>query len=108
MGRRTRKALVDAVVVDALLAALRTVADEPYPQIHMQMALAMSFLGDVGGSAIRKEIVNAGGITILKRMAGNGSADVSEACSMAVTSITSNRPTKHPGISLFVQRTTSS
>ncbi|KAK0433774.1 armadillo-type protein [Armillaria borealis] len=107
-GGGTRKALVDAGVVDALLAALRTVADEPYPQIHMQMALAMSFLGDVGGSAIRKEIVNAGGITILKRVAENGSADVSKACSMAVTSITSNRPTRNPGITLFVQRTTSS
>ncbi|PBK89692.1 ARM repeat-containing protein [Armillaria gallica] len=95
-GGGTRKALVDAGVVDALLAALRTVADEPYPQIHMQMALAMSFLGDVGGSAIRKEIVNAGGITILKRVAENGSADVSKACSMAVTSITSNRPTRNP------------
>ncbi len=107
-GGGTRKALVDAGVVDALLVALRTVADEPYPQIHMQMALAMSFLGDVGGSAIRKEIVNAGGITILKRVAENGSADVSKACSIAVTSITSNRPTRNPGISFFVQRTTSS
>ncbi|SJL08969.1 uncharacterized protein ARMOST_12345 [Armillaria ostoyae] len=94
-GGGTRKALVDAGVVDALLAALRTVADEPYPQIHMQMALAVSFLGDVGGSAIRKEVVSAGGITILKRVGENGSADVSKACSMAVTSITGNLWTRN-------------
>lgn len=94
-GGGTRKALVDAGVVDALLAALRTVADEPHPQIHMQMALAVSFLGDVGGSAIRKEIVSAGGITILKRVGENGSADVSKACSMAVTSITGNLWTRN-------------
>ncbi|KAK0211892.1 hypothetical protein IW262DRAFT_1412274 [Armillaria fumosa] len=101
-GGGTRKALVDAGVVDALLAALRTVADEPHPQIHMQMALAVSFLGDVGGSAIRKEIVSAGGITILKRVGENGSADVSKACSMAVTSITGNLWTRNAGMSFFV------
>ncbi len=102
-GGGTRKALVDAGVVDALLAALRTVADEPHPQIHMQMALAVSFLGDIGGSAIRKEIVSAGGITILKRVGENGSADVSKACSMAVTSITGNLWTRNAGMSLVVQ-----
>ncbi len=89
-GSGTRKALVEAGVVDALLAGLRTVADEPHPQIHIEMALAVSFLGDVGGGSIRKEIVNAGGITILKRVGANGSTEVAKACSMAVTSITGN------------------
>ncbi|KAK0493502.1 hypothetical protein EDD18DRAFT_1356424 [Armillaria luteobubalina] len=82
-GSGTRKVLVDAGVVDSLLAALRTVADEPKPQIHVEMALAVSFLGDVGGAAIRKEIVSAGGITILKRVGANGSPDVAKACGMA-------------------------
>ncbi|KAF9029715.1 ARM repeat-containing protein [Hymenopellis radicata] len=89
-GSGTRKALVEAGVVDALLAGLRTVADEPHPQIHIEMALAVSFLGDVGGGSIRKEIVSAGGITILKRVGANGSPEVAKACSMAVTSITGN------------------
>ena len=89
-GSGTRKALVEAGVVDALLAGLRTVADEPFPRIHIEMALAVSFLGDVGGGAIRKEIVSAGGISILKRVGANGSPEVSKACSMAVTSITGN------------------
>ncbi|KIY66413.1 ARM repeat-containing protein [Cylindrobasidium torrendii FP15055 ss-10] len=89
-GSGTRKALVEAGVVDALLAGLRTVADEPYPAIHVEMALAVSFLGDVGGGAIRKEIISAGGITILKRVAAVASADVAKVCLMAVTSITGN------------------
>lgn len=94
-GSGTRKALVDAGVVDSLLAALRTVADEPKPQIHVEMALAVSFLGDVGGAAIRKEIVSAGGITILKRVGANGSPEVAKACGMAVTSITGNLWTRN-------------
>ncbi len=96
-GSGTRKALVDAGVVDSLLAALRTVADEPKPQIHVEMALAVSFLGDVGGAAIRKEIVSAGGITILKRVGANGSPEVAKACGMAVTSITGNLWTRNAG-----------
>ncbi|KAK0199652.1 armadillo-type protein [Desarmillaria ectypa] len=94
-GSGTRKALVDAGVVDSLLAALRTVADEPKPQIHVEMALAVSFLGDVGGAAIRKEIISAGGITILKRVGANGSPEVAKACGMAVTSITGNLWTRN-------------
>ncbi|ESK90049.1 hypothetical protein Moror_7888 [Moniliophthora roreri MCA 2997] len=89
-GGGTRKALVDAGVVDSLLSALRTAADEPYPQVHIELALAVSFLGDVGGSAIRKEIVNAGGVKILKSIAQNGDPDVAKACNMAATSIAGN------------------
>ncbi|KAJ8094614.1 hypothetical protein PM082_010620 [Marasmius tenuissimus] len=98
-GGGTRKALVDAGVVDSLLAALRTAADEPYPQVHIELALAVSFLGDVGGSAIRKEIINAGGVKILKEIAkdavngtiGAGRGDeVAKACNMAATSISGN------------------
>ncbi|KAK7054735.1 hypothetical protein VNI00_003198 [Paramarasmius palmivorus] len=89
-GGGTRKALVDAGVVDSLLAALRTAADEPYPQVHIELALAVSFLGDVGGSAIRKEIVNAGGVKILKNLAQNGDPEVKKACNMAATSIGGN------------------
>ncbi|KAG7441524.1 uncharacterized protein BT62DRAFT_974685 [Guyanagaster necrorhizus] len=94
-GSGTRKVLVEAGVVDSLLAALRTVADEPKPQIHVEMALAVSFLGDVGGAAIRREIVSAGGITILKRVGANGSPEVAKACGMAVTSITGNLWTRN-------------
>ncbi|KAK0451365.1 uncharacterized protein EV420DRAFT_1560606 [Desarmillaria tabescens] len=94
-GSGTRKALVDAGVVDSLLDALRMVADEPKPQIHVEMALAVSFLGDIGGVAIRKEIISAGGITILKRVGANGSPEVAKACGMAVTSITGNLWTRN-------------
>ncbi|KAK7032124.1 hypothetical protein VNI00_013298 [Paramarasmius palmivorus] len=89
-GGGTRKALVDAGVVDSLLAALRTAADEPYPQVHIELALAVSFLGDVGGSSIRKEIVHAGGVKILKSIAQNGNPEVAKACNMAATSISGN------------------
>lgn len=97
-GGGTRKALVDAGVVDSLLAALRTAADTfAYPQVHIELALAVSALGDVGGSAIRKEIVKAGGIDILKRVSAAGRPDVSKACNMAVTTITGNLWTRNAG-----------
>ncbi|KAI3612067.1 Armdomain-containing protein [Moniliophthora roreri] len=92
-GGSTRKALVEAGVVDSLLAALRTAADEyQCYDVHIELALAISLLGDVGGSAIRKEIVNAGGIDILKSLSAGatGNPDVSKACNMAITSITGN------------------
>ncbi|KAJ7465395.1 armadillo-type protein [Mycena galericulata] len=90
-GGGTRKALVDAGVVDSLLAALRTAADEPYPEIHIELALAIALLSDVGGASIRKEIVNAGGIMILKRVGSTAArSDVAKACNLAATSITGN------------------
>ncbi|THU83678.1 ARM repeat-containing protein [Dendrothele bispora CBS 962.96] len=89
-GGGTRKAFVEAGVVDSLLAALRTAADEPYPQVHIELALAVSFLGDVGGKDIRKEIVSAGGVKILKKVGSVGSPEVAKACNMAATSITGN------------------
>ncbi|KAK7046115.1 hypothetical protein VNI00_007118 [Paramarasmius palmivorus] len=99
-GGSTRKALVEAGVVDSLLAALRVTADEFVPDVHVELALAISLLGDVGGSAIRKEIVNAGGIDILKNVGAAGGPDVSKACNMAVTSITGNLFSRNAGSSL--------
>jgi hypothetical protein len=96
-GGGTRKALVEAGVVDSLLAALRTAADVPYPRVHSELALAVSFLGDVGGSSIRKEIINAGGIDILKRVGAAGRPEVAKACNMAVTSITGNLWSRNAG-----------
>ncbi|KAF8184154.1 hypothetical protein K438DRAFT_1838429 [Mycena galopus ATCC 62051] len=89
-GSGTRKALVDAGVVDSLLAALRTAADEPFPQVHIELAYAIALLSDVGGSAIRKQIVNAGGIDILKQIASTARSDVAKACNIAATSIKGN------------------
>ncbi|KAF8170722.1 armadillo-type protein [Mycena galopus ATCC 62051] len=89
-GSGTRKALVDAGVVDSLLAALRTAADEPFPQVHIELAYAIALLSDVGGSAIRKQIVNAGGIDILKQIASTARSDVAKACNLAATSIKGN------------------
>jgi hypothetical protein len=96
-GAGTRKALVEAGVVDSLLSALRTAADIPYPQVHIELALATSFLGDVGGTAIRKEIVRAGGIEILKRVGAAGKPEVTKVCNMAITSITGNIWTRNAG-----------
>jgi len=96
-GGGTRKALVEAGVVDSLLSALRTSADIPNPQVHIELASATSFLGDVGGTAIRKEIVRAGGIDILKRVSAAGKPEVAKACNMAVTSITGNLWTRNTG-----------
>src|SRR6202020_2054366 len=79
-GGGTRKALVEAGVVDSLLSALRTSADLPFPQVHIELALATSFLGDVGGTSIRKEIVRAGGIEILKRVSAAAKPEVAKVC----------------------------
>ncbi|KAG9003437.1 hypothetical protein FRB93_011060 [Tulasnella sp. JGI-2019a] len=94
-GSSTRQALVEAGVVDSLLAAVRTAADVPFPQVHTELALAVSLLGDVGGGDIRKEIVRAGGVDILKRVGENGSPKVAKACNMAVKSITGNILTRN-------------
>lgn len=97
-GSGTRKALVDAGVVDSLLAALRTSADIASPLVHTELALAVSFLGDVGGTSIRKEIVQAGGIDILKHVsAASTKSEVVKACNLAVTSITGNIWTRNAG-----------
>ncbi|KAJ7075996.1 hypothetical protein B0H15DRAFT_805837 [Mycena belliarum] len=97
-GGGTRKALVEAGVVDALLASLRTAADEPYPQVHIELAYAIALLGDVGGTAIRKEIMSAGGIEILKRVGtASARADVTKACNLAATSITGNVWSRNAG-----------
>jgi hypothetical protein len=101
-GGGTRKALVEAGVVDSLLSALRTSADIPYPQVHIDLALAISFLGDVGGTSVRKEIVNAGGIDILKRVGAAGRPEVAKACNVAVTTITGNLLTRSAGIYHFL------
>ncbi|KAK1228039.1 hypothetical protein PQX77_008932 [Marasmius sp. AFHP31] len=89
-GGTTRKALVEAGAVDSLLAALRAAAEEYCFDVHVELALAVSLLGDVGGAAIRKEIVNAGGIDILRTVSTNGSPEVNRACTLAITSITGN------------------
>ncbi|KAG9050333.1 hypothetical protein FS837_006205 [Tulasnella sp. UAMH 9824] len=89
-GAGTRKALVEAGVVDSLLAALRTASDSTNPRVHIEIAVAISALGDVGGGEIRKEIVRAGGVDILKQVGKTKNKDVARACSMAVTSVTGN------------------
>ncbi|KAG8730752.1 hypothetical protein FRC11_005882 [Ceratobasidium sp. 423] len=88
----TRKVLVEAGVVDALLRALRAAADVPAtdPQVHAELAFAISFLGDVGGSSIRKEIQDSGGVEILRQLARQEPPDVRKACETAITSITGN------------------
>ncbi|CAE6445405.1 unnamed protein product [Rhizoctonia solani] len=67
----TRKQLVEAGVVDALLRTLRAASSVPAidPEVHADLALAISFLGDVGGSSIRKEIQDSGGVDILRQLA---------------------------------------
>ncbi|KAG8977119.1 hypothetical protein FRB94_000926 [Tulasnella sp. JGI-2019a] len=94
-GSSTRKQLVEAGVVDSLLAALRTAAEVPLPKVHIELALAVSFLGDVGGGEVRKEIFRAGGIEILKRVGAKGGSQVAKTCSLAVTSITGNLWTRN-------------
>ncbi|THU95762.1 ARM repeat-containing protein [Dendrothele bispora CBS 962.96] len=96
-GKATRVALLDAGVIDSLLAALRTAAIEPCNEVQAALAQGISLLGDVGGSVIRREIVNAGGINILKDVGSRGSSDVSRACEMAITSITGNVLTRNAG-----------
>jgi len=94
-GAGTRKALVKAGVVDSLLAALRTSADVACPWVHIELALAVSFLGDVGGKPIRKEIIKAGGVDILKQVGATGKSEVAKACNLAVTTITGNLWTRN-------------
>jgi len=95
-GAGTRKTLVEDGVVDSLLSVLRASVDVPYPKMQIELALAVSFLGDVGGSSIRKEIVRAGGIEILQRLGvATGKPEVTKACNLAVTSITGNLWTRN-------------
>jgi serine/threonine protein kinase len=90
-GIRSRRALVEAGVVDSLLAALRTSADIVCPLVHVELALAVSFLGEIGGASIREEIVKAGGIDILKQLASAScKSEVPKACDLAITNITGN------------------
>ncbi|CEL53500.1 hypothetical protein RSOLAG1IB_06354 [Rhizoctonia solani AG-1 IB] len=88
----TRQQLVEAGVVDALLRALRAAASVPAtdPQVHAELALAISFLGDVGGSAIRKEVQDSGGVDILKQLAMQEPPEVRKACETAIRSTTGN------------------
>ncbi|EUC55759.1 Serine/Threonine-kinase/receptor R831, putative [Rhizoctonia solani AG-3 Rhs1AP] len=91
-GPGTRKALVGAGVVDALLSALRAASAIPNtdPQVHAELAFAVCFLGDVGGAVIRKEIRDAGGVEILKQVARQVPFDVKKACETAITVLTGN------------------
>lgn len=97
-GGETRKALVESGIVHSLLDAQSTAADEPCPEVHIDLAYAIALLGDVGGASIRKEIVNAGGIEILKRI-GSSTArpDVAKACNVAVKSVTGNVWSRNAG-----------
>ncbi|KAF8175979.1 armadillo-type protein [Mycena galopus ATCC 62051] len=90
-GGEARKALVDAGIVKSLLDAQRSAANEPRPEIHIEIAHALARVADVGGASIRKQIVNGGAIEILKRV-GNPAArpDVAKACNLAAKSITGN------------------
>jgi len=94
-GGKTRKALVDAGVVDSLLAAMRTASETSRPQVLIELALAICLLGDVGGSSIRKEITNAGGLDILEKVGRTGAPEVARVCQMAVTSINGNLWTRN-------------
>ncbi|KAF5337767.1 hypothetical protein D9758_016612 [Tetrapyrgos nigripes] len=114
-GNGTRVALLEAGVIDSLLAALRTAGananenapsgmdshmsshsrSSEYDEAQVELALALSLLGDVGGAVIRKEIISAGGIEILQSVGAKGSPDVAKACEMAVTSVSGNVLTRN-------------
>ena len=96
-GGGTRRALVDAGVVDSLLSALRTAADVPAPLVHIELARAITFLCDIGGGDVRKEIVRAGGVDILKQVAETARPEVAKVCNVAVTSVTGNMWSRNAG-----------
>ncbi|KAJ6578577.1 armadillo-type protein [Mycena capillaripes] len=80
-GGMARKVLGEAGIVDSLLDAQSIAADEPCPEVHIELAYAIALLSDVGGGSIRKQIVNAGGIEILKRIGSSAARpDVAKAC----------------------------
>lgn len=83
-------------MVDSILAALRTVAYKPCHDVQIELALAISLLGDVGGGSIRKELVNAGAITILKTI-GKRNPEVAKVANMAKTSLAGNIWTRNAG-----------
>lgn len=63
--------------------------------------MTMSFLGDVGGGAIRKEIVKAGGMEVMKMMGSEATKEgrwkVVKACGFAVMRITENLWSRNEG-----------
>ncbi|KAG8772664.1 hypothetical protein FRC12_002953 [Ceratobasidium sp. 428] len=95
-GSGPRKTLVKAGVVDALLTALRAATEAPNttPRVYAELASAISFLGDVGGSVIRKEIRDAGGVDILEQVAREGPPDVQKASETAIKTVTGNLLTR--------------
>ncbi|KAJ7029223.1 armadillo-type protein [Mycena alexandri] len=90
----TRNAFVDAGVVDSLLAALKAAANgryrRRYPQVHIELAYAIALLAEIGGPSIRKEIVKARGVDILKQIGASARPDVAKACNLAATCINGN------------------
>ncbi|KAF9258986.1 ARM repeat-containing protein [Marasmius fiardii PR-910] len=111
-GGGTRKVLVDAGVVDSLLSALRIAVDSAEASVssaptsacvQIELAMAISCLGDFGGKKVRKEILNAGGLLVLKRLAsiaGPGT-EVEKVCNMAVKSVSGNVVTRNAGMCQF-------
>ncbi|KAF7351676.1 ARM repeat-containing protein [Mycena sanguinolenta] len=90
-GGQARKALVDAGVVEALLSAQIAVADKRCPELHVELAHTTARVADVGGAPVRKQIINAGGVEILKRVSSLAiQNDVQEACNLAVKSVSGN------------------
>ena len=96
-GGGTRKALVDAGVVDSLLSALRTAADVPAPNVHIELARAITSLCDIGSGDVREEIVRAGGVDILKQVAEAARPEVAKMCNVAITSLTGNMWSRNAG-----------
>ncbi|KAG9016973.1 hypothetical protein FRB93_009503 [Tulasnella sp. JGI-2019a] len=94
-GTGTRKALIEAGILDSLMLALKTASTTAYPQAHVDLALAVSLLGDIGGGEVRERIIRADGVEILKRLAILGSPEVTRACNTAVTSLTGNLFTRN-------------
>ncbi|KAJ6457973.1 armadillo-type protein [Mycena sanguinolenta] len=90
-GGQARKALVDAGIVEALLNAQIAVADQRCPELHIELAHTTARVADVGGAPVRKQIINAGGIEILKRVASlTIRNDVQAACNLAIKSVSGN------------------
>lgn len=92
-----RNALVEAGIVESLLVALKTAANEPSPDVHIELALACTFLCDTCSRA-RKEMHNMGAIKVLQRIAAGGSPAVTKVCNTAITSISGNLMARNAGM----------
>ncbi|KDQ56524.1 hypothetical protein JAAARDRAFT_294306 [Jaapia argillacea MUCL 33604] len=81
------KALVDAGVVDPLLAALRTAVRIQNPEVQYELVMAVAILGDFGGWGVRKQLRVGGALDVLDQIRPVGHPHLRQARNKAMGAV---------------------